>query len=64
MHTPLTPQAAALLEALHRRFLQAPRQPAPAVADGHEARWQAQQREQAARERALFELSGLGWPSV
>jgi hypothetical protein len=64
MPTQLTRQAETVLSALRRHLAVLPRAAAPAITDGHEARWRAQQQECGEREQALYQLRALGWPSA
>lgn len=64
MQTNLTRQAEMVLNTLRRHLAVLPRAATPAVTDGQEARWRAQQYESGEREQALYQLRALGWPSA
>ena len=60
MTTNLTARAAAAIKALRQRFMPGAVMPV----HGHDPRWREQQSERGERERALFQLRALGWPSA
>jgi len=63
MPTSFTRKAIEAFHALQERFK--PGRVAPEIVQhGHDPRWRAQQAERGERERALFQLRALGWPSA